>query len=163
MKLSNIKQTIIISHTIRRFLINFKPIERTKNIEALAKKLGVFLRQKEKSNREDFIFATEYERVLWMNATDKYDKETPVLALDFVTQLYSYFEVILSKYANVSPKLIEKIGILAIQTDISSKEAHKLETNSGSLINTYIGIFEEHSGVSVRKSLLVGKFEHLKK
>ena len=155
--LNNLEQTIVLAHVMRRILSNFKPHERTKNLEVLTMRLRKFLIKRERTNIKSFIFATEFERVLWLNVTDKYDKHTKILALDFVCSLYDYFKDNLSKFADVNEKLMEKISLLATDIECSSQEAYEMEQNDDDLLSTFITLFEPHSGVSLKKSLFAGK------
>ena len=90
-KLTNLELAIISAHTVRRFLMGYKPHERTSAIEQMLKKISKFLRHREKTNLKIFTFATEFERVLWQNVTDKYDKHTKIFALGFTISVYSYY------------------------------------------------------------------------
>jgi len=155
--LNNLEQTIVVAHVMRRILSNFEPHERTKNLQILATRLKKFLLKRERTNKRSFIFATEFERVLWLNATDKYDKHTKILALDFVCNLYDYFKDKLSRFADINEKLMEKISLLATDIECSSQDAYEMEQNDNDLLSTFITLFEPHSGVSLRKSLFAGK------
>jgi hypothetical protein len=156
-KLSNIGIAIVTAHTMRRFILNFKPHERTNAMDIVITRLRKFLLKRERINLREFAFCTEFERVMYQNATDSYDKATPIFALDFVTRLYDYFEPQLKKHAFINPKLIEKIAMVMTRTDIDSKQSYELEKNSGDLLETYIKVFEPYSSVSVKKSLFQGK------
>jgi len=156
-KLSKLEQAIVVAHGMRRILSSYKHFERTAHLETLSKRLRKFLIQREVKNNKSFIFATEFERVFWMNVTEKYDKSTKILALDFVTSLYSYYGEILSKYSDVSKKLMEKIDVLAADVDVSSEEVYSMEQNDKDLLTTYVTMFEPYSGIKMRKSLFAGK------
>ncbi len=156
-KLDKLEQTIVLAHVIRRIMSNFKAHERTSSLEALVSRLTKFLFVRERTNRKSFVFATEFERVLWLNVTDKYDKHTKILALDFICSMYDYFDVQLKRFANISPKLMEKISIRAVDIDIDSKDIYEMEQNDNDLLNTFITIFEPYSGVGLKKSLFSGK------
>ena len=155
--LTKLEQAIVVAHGMRRILSNYKHNERTASLETLAKRLKKFLLKREKSNKRSFIFATEFERIFWLNVTDKYDKTTRILALDFVTSLYSYYGDILSRYSDISPKLMEKIDILANEADATSEEIYEMEQNDKDLLTTYVNMFEPYSSVKMRKSLFAGK------
>ena len=156
-RLSNIELAIITAHTMRRFILSFAPHERTNTMDRVITRLRKFLIQREKANFKEFVFATELERVLYQNATDSYDKETPILALDFVTRLYDYFEPQLKKHAHINPKDMLSLGIIMTRHDLDSKQSYLLEKNSGDLLDTYIKILEPYSGVPLKKSLFAGK------
>jgi len=156
-QLTKLEQAIVVAHGMRRILSNYKHFERTAHLETLSKRLKKFLLQREKSNTKSFILATEFEKVFWENVTDKYDKKTKILALDFVTSLYSYYGEILNKYSSISPTLMEKIDLLANETDASSEEIYEMEQNDKNLLTTYVTLFEPYSGIKMRKSLFAGK------
>ena len=156
-ELSKLEQAIVVAHSMRRILSSYEHFERTSNLEILSKRLRKFLLKREKINKKSFILATEFERVFWMNVTNKYDKKTKILALDFSISLYSYYGEILSKYSDVSPKLMEKIDVLAADVDVPSEEIYSMERNDKDLLTTYVTMFEPYSGVKMRKSLFAGK------
>jgi len=156
-KLTKLEQMIVVAHVMRRITSHFKTHERTSAIEVLLKRLRKFLLQKERKNKKSFIFATEFEKVLWLNVTDKYDKKTKILALDFVSSLFAYFESDLDKYANITQKVIQKIDINVSNLDISSTEAYEMEQNDNDLLSTFITMFKPYSGIGLKKSLFAGK------
>ena len=156
-ELNKLEISIIVVHTIRRMMRNFEPHERTSSIETLLKRTGVFLRRREKTNRKNFIIATEFERRLWNNTTNDYDKETKIFAIDFSCKLYNYFEVHLSKYTDISVALMDKVAIQHNPTEVSINESFNIEESDDDLLNTYIKLFEPFSNVSLKKSLFAGK------
>ncbi len=155
--LTKLEQAIVIAHSMRRFTSNFKHFERTANLEKLSARLSKFLHKRERTNRKNFIMATEFERVFWTNVTQEYNKKTKILALDFISQLYSYYGEILAKYSGISPKLMQKIDLLATDIDATSDEIVEMESNDDNLLATYVTLFEPYSGISLRKSLFSGK------
>lgn len=155
-QLSNLKQAIIVSHTMNRMLKQFDFNERNSNINLVLKKINTFLRVRERSNLEDFIFATEYERILWVNTTHKYNSQTPIFALNIVCNLHSYFLEVLSKHVKLSEKLMIKLSMIHNISDSDSKIITKIECNDDDLSSTYINLFAKDSGVTIRKSLVDG-------
>jgi hypothetical protein len=147
---------------MRRFLTHYESHERTKHMQVLSTRLSKFLKQRERKNRKDFIFATEFERVMWTNVTEKYDKKTKIFAIDFIVQLHGYFESIMTKFANVSPKLMLQVASCDPLKETDSKLCVEIESNDSDLLSTYLEIFHPHSGVKKRKSLFAGKMLTIK-
>lgn len=155
--LPKLQQAIIISHIMRRFLTHYKSHERTKSMQVLSTRLSKFLKQRERTNKRDFIFATEFERVMWTNITDKYNKKTRVFAIDFVVKVHGYFEEIMTRFANVSPKLMLQVASCEPLSDVDSRTCFEIEANDEDLLSTFLEIFYPHSGVAKRKSLFDGR------
>ena len=156
-KLNELEQAIVVAHVMRRIMSNFKPGDRVSSIETVMIRLSKFLKKRQRTNTKSFIYATEFERVLWMNVTDKYDKKTKIMALDFVSKVYEYFPNIMNKYAGLSNKIMEKLAFLATTVEVSSSECYEMERNDDDLLSTFINQFEPYSGVGLRKSLFSGK------
>lgn len=156
-KLQDFEIAIIVAHTMRRFMSNFKPHERNSTFEKVLKRLTKMLLQRERTNTAAFINATEYERELWLKATGSYDGSVPIFAVDFVCSVYEYFEKQMHKHANLNPKLMEKMNMIHNTTEVDSKTAHEIEKNDSDLLSTYIKLFEKDSGVALKKSLFGGK------
>ena len=156
-KLPNLQQAIIISHVMRRFLTHYKPHERTKSMQIVSTRLSKFLKERERKNKRDFIFSTEFERVLWGNITDKYDKKTRIFAIDFIVQVHGYFEDIMTKFVNVSPKLMLQVASCDPLAETDSKTCYEIEQNDNDLLSTFLEQFYPYSGVAKRKSLFSGK------
>lgn len=156
-KFSELIQAIIIAHSMKRLLKGFEPHERNKAVETVMQRLYKFLKQRERTNLKDFIFATEFERTHWQQVTDDYDKSTPLYAINTAATLCDYFDVIMNRYAKLSPKVMEKFGITHNNNDSSREECFMIEQNDGSFVSTYIEKFEPFSGVSVRKSPFAGR------
>jgi len=156
-KLPNLQQAIIVAHIMRRFLTHYKSHERTKAMQVLSTRLAKFLKTRQRTNPKDFIFATEFERVMWTNITDRYDKKTRVFAIDFVVQVHGYFEEIMTKFANVSPKLMLQVASCEPLSETDSETCVEIEANDYDLLSTFLEVFYPHSGVSKRKSLFSGR------
>ena len=157
MKLDKLSQAIVVAHVMRRILGTYSHSERVKPIEEVMSRTKKFLLIRERKNKKIFIFATEFERVLWQNVTDKYDKKTKILALDFTSMVYDYFPEIMSKHANINQKLMDKISVLAGMVEVEKDDLRDMESNDKDLLTTFITQFQEHSGVGMRKSLFQGK------
>ena len=155
--LPNLQQAIIVAHVMRRFLCHYEIHERTKSMQILSTRLSKFLKQRERKNAKDFIFATEFERVLWTNVTDSYDKKTKIFIIDFIVQIHSYFEDIMTRFANVSPKLMLEVASCDPLQNVDSDTCVEVEANDDDLLSTFLKHFEPYSGVSKRKSLFSGK------
>jgi len=156
-KLSNIEITIVVAHTMRRFLSNFEIHERTKEIDEVLRRTKRFLMRRERLNNTEFVYATKLERAVYHNAVPAFSSDTPIFALDFSVRLYDYFQTQLNKYASVNPKLIEKIDIAANKRVVDSKKEYEIESNSSDLLDEFIKQFEPLSGVALKKSLFAGK------
>jgi len=156
-QLTKLQIAIIVAHSMRRMLRNFEPHEQTQLFAKVSRKIKKFLMEKQKKVLNDFVFATEYERILWQNATDKYDKQTPIFGMAFVSELHEYFSEIAQKYIKVSSKEIEKLGVKYDGVNVDSKKGYEIESNGTDLLSTYIKLFEKDSGVGVKKSLFQGK------
>lgn len=163
-KLSPLIQAMVIGHSMNRLLKQFDfhivsggKSERNNNFDKVLLRINKMLKSREKTNLKDFIFAEEYEKILWKNTTYSYDKKTPIFAINVVSSLYEYFSSIMLRYANLNENIMEKLSMIHSVTDIDSKEFFDIEQNDSSFINTYIKIFEPHSGVGVKKSLFSGK------
>lgn len=156
-KLSGIETAIVVSHTMRRFMLNFEPHERTRVMDRVITRLKKFLIHREKVNFKEFFSATELEKRLYLNAVNSYDKNTSILALEFVTSLYEYFKPQLKKYVHLNEKDMLNIGMIMTKTSLDSKKSYEFEKNSGDLLNTYIMKLEPFTGVGVKKSPFAGK------
>ena len=148
---------LVLVHSSRRMLVNFKPHERTKHFELIAKRYTKFLKQTERKFIKDFVFATEFEKVFWKNVTDKYDKSTPVFGVHFVADLYDYYEAILKKHTMVSFKHIELMGKDYTGGEVERSEMRSIEDNNNDLLSTYVSMFEEYTGIGLKKNLFQGK------
>jgi len=150
--LTRIQIAIIVSHSMRRMLKHFEPHEQTKLFSKVSRKIFKFLIRKQKESARDFVIATEYERILYLNATEKYDKETPIFGMFFVSELYEYFDEIIYKYVNISSTEIEKLGVKYNGGGVDSETSYLIEKNGTDLLSTYIKLFEKDSGVCLKKS-----------
>ncbi len=145
-----------------RLLKQFKPDERNSNIEAVMLKLRKMLMSRERTNFKDFVFATEYERILWTNVTYEYDERTPIFAINVTAILYDYFSKEMVRYANLNEKLMMKVASIHGTSTIGSDGFFKIEQNDGSFTSTYMKQFEKDSGVGVKKSAFAGKKREIK-
>lgn len=161
-QLSSMVIAMVVAHSINRLLKQFEPHERNRNFDKILTRLNKMLRQREQSNLKDFVFATEYERILWQNVTHAYDKSTPIFAVNVVTSIYEYFIPMMIRYANVTEKMMEKLGVIHVTTDLEDDEYMKIESNDSSFANTYIKVFESHSGIGLKKSKFAGRLLHIK-
>ena len=156
-ELTDLQIAIVTAHSMRRFMKNYEAHERTAVIEKVMMRLHKFLKQRERSNFKDFVYATEFERVFWTNVTENYDKKTKIFAIDFVTKLYDYFPNQMSRYVDLSEKLMLQFGMAQNNTTVSDDICLEITKNDNDFISTYINLFEPYSGVKLRKSLLAGK------
>ena len=156
-KISPLIQALVLSHIIRRFLLNFSFSERTKHLEVVLKRVTRLLKKREKSNLKEFVFAEEFERVLWKNAIEQYHEETPILGVDFVVSLYFYYPDILKRYAGLSEKNMLDFSASVESSHISNSEYKELESNDDDLLSTFVKLFEPFSGVGLKKSAFAGK------
>ncbi len=151
-KLTTRQIAIVLVHSMRRMLVNFEPHERTKHMELVMKRLKKYNMHQQKVNKREFVFATEFERVFWQNVTDKYDKETPVFGVDFVSELFITYEKLLQRQTSITFKHIENMGKDYVDGGVESKKAREIEDNVGSLLNTYVDMFEPYSGAARQTS-----------
>jgi len=157
-KLTDLQIAIIVSHSMRRFLKNFEPHERTKAVEKVMVRLHRFLFRAEKANLKDFVFATEYERILWQNTAYEYEKSTAISSVNFVNVLYDYFGSTICKSTDLTPKLMQKFSeVKDNDREYDSNDIYKFESNSNSITSTYIKLFEKDSGIGLKRSLFAGK------
>ena len=161
-KLSPLIQSMVLSHIVRRFLLNFAFSERTKQLEVVLKRVTRLLKKREKSNFRDFVFAEKFEKVLWQNATEQYHKETPILGVDFVVSLYFYYPAILNRYAGLSEKNMLDFAASVDSSHIGSNEYRELESNDDDLLSTFVKLYEPYSGVGLKKSAFAGKLLTIK-
>jgi len=138
-------------------LKQFDYSERNASMNSLMSKLNKMLRSRERTNRKDFIFATEYERILWVNVTHEYEKSTPIFPINVITTLYDYFSKELIRYAHINEKLMTKVCIIHGSSNVDEDTFFKIEQNDGSITTTYIEIFKKDSGVGVRISPIAGR------
>lgn len=155
-ELTDLQIAIVVSHLMRRFMTNFKPHERTTAIEKVMMRLTKFLKQRERTNFKDFVYATEFERVIWENATESYDKSTPIFGINFVASLYEYFDTILNRYVKLSPKIMIRFSMVHNETGVSDDECMEIEGNDSDLLSTFIKLFEPYSDVGIRISPMAG-------
>ena len=156
-RLSSIQIAMITSHTIRRFLRNFQPHERTLEIEQTLVRTKKFLMQRQRINLREFIYCEKLETALYENACASFSGDTPVFALDFTVRLYGYYEAPLKRHVNITPKMMEKIDLSATKRVVDRSKEYEIESNSSDLLDEYIKQLEPLTGVKLKKSAFAGK------
>lgn len=156
-KLPKLQQAIVVAHIMRRFMTHYKSDERTKSMQVLSTRLSKFLKQRQRTNLTDFIQATELEKGLWDNVTNKYDKDTRVFVIDFIVQVHGYFSEIMTKYANVSDRLMLDVAKCNPLANTDSATCIEIESNDSDLLSTFLEHFYPYSGVKKRVSIFSGK------
>ena len=156
-QLTSRQQAMITGHTMMRFLKNFKSHERSKHLEKLMKRLHKMIIGHARKEHQEAIFVSEFEKLLWIEATKKYEEGHPIIGIDFCALVYSYYAAPLKKYGNISEKLIEEVQVHAKSDHIPSDEYIELESNGEDILSVYIKELEPHSGIGLRVSLFAGR------
>ena len=167
-KLSDLKIALIVAHSMNRLLMHFshkivngKP-ERNNNFNVVLSRINKFLRKRERTNKTDFVFATEFERIFWLNVTDSYTKETPIFAINIVSIFYDYFPELLKKYVGLNENIMMKLAGIHTRTKWDKKQMYEIEQIDDSFSSSYIKMLYPYSGVELRKSLFAGKLLTIK-
>jgi len=156
-KLTSRQQAVITGHTMMRFLKNFHPHERSKHLEKLMQRLHKLIIGEAKRDRVQGAFTSEFEKLLWVRATEAHGARSPIIGIDFCALIYGYYAAPLKKYGNISEKLIEDMQAATTSDHIPSDEYRELEDTGDDILSIYIKELEPHTGVSLRRSAFAGK------
>ena len=149
---------IVVCHSMRRLLNNYKHYERPASLEIVFARITKMLRSREKTNFKRFVHCTQLEEKIWTNVIKDFDPKTPLLVVDAVCSIHARYATHLSKHANLSDKIMERLSIIQNTIDATA-EIEKTDT----LITTiYVKEFAAYSGVLPLENRLKDRFKKIK-
>lgn len=154
MQLTQLQIAIVVANVISRVLSNYKHYEQPKAMQEVSSRIGKMMRSRYRTNQKEFNQAMRIEMRVWREVVMNFDNETPLYVVDLATKLHSHYEEPLKRFANLSEKVMERLGALTSSLDDAKVE---LESNDNNIVNKFIDIFEPYSGVKRKRSLLAGR------
>jgi len=114
---TNLQNALIVSHLFRAIITDLRCLE-IKQMEILKSRIGNFTRKRASSNKADNDLSLKIAVDTWNKALKKFgvadgeEKEAFVVESTLLLiGIYTFYEEPLTKYVNLSNKLLEKISI----------------------------------------------------
>jgi len=145
--MTNLQKAIAASTLIDNLFRTYKAGELNSTGEKVRKKCAKFIRQRLKSNRQDFLAAVKKTDEAWEKTKNHFAKEKlKIEAKTTITAIYNYFAPEMQKHLKLTEKQMEQFSI------ISSDDA-EAEANSSTVIDYLV----EQMGIEKKKSAFAGK------
>ena len=116
--MSNLVKALIMVSYMRSLLDNWSLDESSKHLLLLKRRIRMFMQSRQRTNPKDYMLAIEIGNIAWVNVINKYKKDrVPIEGVHTILYLFNKNEAILTKFANISDKLIESFSFTHYQGD----------------------------------------------